>query len=221
MRRSLLLFALVSLAACSGVSAPPPDDGRYAELPAVPAGYEVATLAGGCFWCLEADLEKVRGVLVVTSGYTGGHVERPSYEQTNTKTTGHTEAVHVVFDPKRVSYAQLLEVFWRSIDPTDDQGQFCDRGEVYRPEIFVHGPAQRKVAEASKQKLAATKPFAGDIKVPITDAGAFWPAERYHQDFYKTNPAHYRRYRAGCGRDRRIEELWGAEAAAKRTPPAR
>lgn len=208
MRRSLLLFALVSLAACRSASAPP-DDARFAELPKVPEGYEVATLAGGCFWCLEADLEKVRGVLVVTSGYTGGHVERPTYEQTNTKTTGHTEAVQVVFDPKRTSYEALLEVFWRSIDPTDDKGQFCDRGNVYRPEIFVHDAEQRRIAEASKARLEKTKPFAGAIKVPITNASTFWPAERYHQDFYKTNAAHYRRYRAGCGRDRRLQELWG------------
>lgn len=211
MRPSLLLFTLVSLAACSGVSAPP-DDARFAPLPTVPEGYEVATLAGGCFWCVEADLEKVRGVLLVTSGYTGGHVERPTYEQTNTKTTGHTEAVQVVFDPERIRYAELLDVFWRSIDPTDDGGQFCDRGNVYRPEIFVHGPEQRKIAEASKRKLDQTKPFAAAIKVPITDASTFWPAERYHQDFYKTNAAHYRRYRMGCGRDRRLEQLWGAPA---------
>jgi peptide-methionine (S)-S-oxide reductase len=207
--RALSFVTALLLAACKSASAPAPDDGRFAELPKVPEGYEVATLAGGCFWCVEADLEKVRGVLLVTSGYTGGHVPRPTYEQTNTKTTGHTEAVQVIFDPKRISYAELLEVFWRSIDPTDDQGQFCDRGNVYRPEIFVHDAEQRKIAEASKQKLHETKPFAEPIKVPITDASTFWPAERYHQDFYKTNPDHYRRYRQGCGRDRRLEQLWG------------
>ncbi len=213
MRRALLLFTLVTLAACRSASAPPPaDPSVFADLPTVPEGYQVATLAGGCFWCLEADLEKVRGVLLVTSGYTGGHVERPTYQQSNTKTTGHAEAVQVVFDPRRITYAELLDVFWRSIDPTDDKGQFCDRGNVYRPEIFVAGAEQRKVAESSKRKLLERKPFAGDIKVPITDASTFWPAERYHQDFYKTNAAHYRRYRAGCGRDRRVEELWGKKA---------
>lgn len=213
-RAALLALAALTLLACKSASAPAPEDSPapeespFAELPPVPEGYEVATLAGGCFWCVEADLEEVPGVLSVTSGYTGGHVERPTYEQTNTMTTGHTEAVQVVFDPKRISYEELLERFWRTIDPTDAQGQFCDRGNVYRPEIFVHDAEQRRVAEASKRKLEETKPFPEEIKVPITDASTFWPAERYHQSFYKKNAEHYRRYRVGCGRDRRLQQLW-------------
>lgn len=237
MKRSFVAVLVLSLAACQSASGPAAAAGEtkspssqpagatraedprgFAELPKVPPGYEVATLAGGCFWCVEADLEKVRGVLLVTSGYTGGHTQRPTYEQTNTKTTGHTEAVQVIYDPKRISYEELLAVFWRSIDPTDVAGQFCDRGNVYRPEIFVHGPEQRKVAEASKRKLQATKPFKADVKVPITDRSPFWPAERYHQDFYKENKLRYRAYRAGCGRDRRLSELWGDHAPSQGTP---
>lgn len=235
MRLSLLVVPVLLIAACKSASAPGPaeagakggetqstdtapsssaqeDPRAFAELPKVPPGYQVATLAGGCFWCVESDLEQVRGVLLVTSGYTGGHKERPTYEETNTKKTGHTEAVQVVFDPKRLSYEKLLEVFWRSIDPTTADRQFCDVGNVYRPEIFVHDAEQREIAEASKRRIIETKPFSGDVVVPITDASTFWPAERYHQDFYKENPLRYRAYRAGCGRDRRLEQLWGEQA---------
>ncbi|MFZ9887361.1 MAG: peptide-methionine (S)-S-oxide reductase MsrA [Myxococcota bacterium] len=180
----------------------------FAPLPLVPEGYEFATLAGGCFWCLEADLEKVPGVLFAVSGYTGGHKARPTYEETGTKKTGHAEAVRVVYDPKRLSYAKLLEFFWRHIDPTDAEGQFCDRGDVYRPEIFVHDAEQRRIAEASRRTLEATRPFTAPVRVPITDAGVFWTAENYHQDYAQRNPVRYRTYRMGCGRDRRLDALW-------------
>ena len=171
------------------------------------AGY--ATFAGGCFWCIEADYEKVEGVVTVTSGYTGGTVKDPSYEEVSAGGTGHTEAVRVVFDPEIVSYRELLEIFWRSIDPTAVDRQFCDVGNQYRSGIFYHDEAQREAAERSKTELERSKPFAEPIVTEITAAGAFYPAEAYHQDYYKKNKLRYSYYRKGCGRDRRLAELWG------------
>ena len=168
-----------------------------------------ATFAGGCFWCIEADLEKVEGVLSVTSGYTGGTVANPTYKQVSAGKTGHTEAVRVVFDPQIVRYDDLLAVFWRNIDPTVSDQQFCDVGDQYRSGVFYHNEAQREAAERSRAEIEKTKPFADPIVTEITGATAFYPAEAYHQDYSKKNPLRYSYYRKGCGRDRRLAELWG------------
>jgi peptide-methionine (S)-S-oxide reductase len=172
---------------------------------------ERATFAAGCFWCIEADLEKVEGVLSVTSGYTGGSVTDPTYKQVTSGTTGHTEAVRIVFDPTIISYDELLVVFWRNIDPTVTDQQFCDVGNQYRSAIFYHDDAQREAAERSKAELMKSKPFAEPIVTEITAATTFYPAEAYHQDYYKKNPNSYSNYRKGCGRDRRLKDLWGED----------
>jgi peptide-methionine (S)-S-oxide reductase len=170
---------------------------------------QTATFAGGCFWCMEADFDKVPGVLSTTSGYTGGTVANPSYEQVAAKHTGHAEAVEIVFDPSKVSYEQLLARFWRSIDPTTRDRQFCDSGSPYRTAIFAHGEQQLAAARASLAELERTKRFPEPIVTEILSAGPFYPAEEYHQDYYRKNPLRYRYYRAGCGRDARLAELWG------------
>ena len=168
-----------------------------------------ATFAGGCFWCIEADFEKVEGVTAVTSGYTGGSVEDPTYKEVSAGGTGHAEAVRVVFDPEVVSYRELLEIFWRNIDPTVADRQFCDIGSQYRSGIFYHDEAQREAAEQSLADLERSKPFPEPIVTEITAATVFYPAEPYHQDYYKKNKLRYSYYRKGCGRDRRLAELWG------------
>ena len=179
----------------------------------LPAGMAKATFAGGCFWCVEADFDKVAGVLSTTSGYVGGNVANPTYEQVAAKTTGHAEAVEIVFDPAKVSYEQLVEHFCRTIDPTTKDRQFCDAGSPYRTAIFVHDAAQMKTAEASRAALAKSKPFKEPIVTQIAMAGPFYPAEAYHQDYYKKNPVRYKYYRTSCGRDARLAELWGDKAA--------
>jgi peptide-methionine (S)-S-oxide reductase len=171
-----------------------------------------ATFAGGCFWCIEADFDKVDGVISTTSGYIGGRLPNPTYAQVSAGGTGHTEAVEIVFDPRQVSYEKLLEVFWVSVDPTVRDRQFCDVGTQYRTGIFVHDEAQRRAAEASKAALERRKPFAAPIVTPVQTATTFYPAEEYHQDYYRRNPARYQLYRAGCGRDSRLKELWGDRA---------
>ena len=168
-----------------------------------------ATFAGGCFWCVEADFDRVRGVISTTSGYIGGTVPNPSYEQVSAKATGHAEAVEVVFDPTQVSYEQLLGYFWRTIDPTTKDRQFCDSGSPYRTAIFTHGPQQAAAAQASLAALERTKPFKDPIVTTIEPAGPFYPAEAYHQDYYRKNPVRYQYYRASCGRDLRLQQLWG------------
>ena len=171
---------------------------------------EEATFAGGCFWCTEEAFEKVPGVGAVVSGYMGGNVKNPSYEQVSTGRTGHTEVVQVSYDPAKVSYDQLLETFWVNHDPTVKDRQFCDSGSHYRPEIFYHSDEQKRLAEASKAKWEKTKPFRQAILTPITPAADFWPAEDYHQDYYKKNPVQYRFYVTGCGRYARLDQLWGS-----------
>jgi peptide-methionine (S)-S-oxide reductase len=170
---------------------------------------EYATFAAGCFWCIEADLEKVEGVLSVVSGYTGGTVANPTYKQVTTGTTGHTEAVRVAYDPKIVSYEELLAIFWRNIDPTVSDRQFCDVGTQYRTAVFYHDDSQRIAAEQSLAALEQTKPFAGSIVTEISAATAFYPAEAYHQNYAKKNPDSYSNYRRSCSRDRRLSEIWG------------
>jgi peptide-methionine (S)-S-oxide reductase len=178
-----------------------------------PAATEKATFAGGCFWCVEADFDKVPGVISTTSGYTGGTVANPTYEQVSAKHTGHAESVEVLFDPRRVSYDQLLQYFWRHIDPTTLDSQFCDVGSPYRTVIFTHGEAQMRAAQASKAALEKSKPFKEPIVTDIVAAGPFYPAEAYHQDYYRKNPLRYKFYRTSCGRDARVKELWGTQEA--------
>ena len=168
-----------------------------------------ATFAGGCFWCVESDFDKVPGVISTTSGYTGGTLANPSYEQVSAKTTGHAEAVDIVYDPAKVSYEQLLEKFWHSIDPTTKDRQFCDVGTPYRTAIFTHGPQQAAAALASKAALEKSKPFKEPIVTMIEPAGPFYAAEGYHQDYYIKNPVRYNYYRYSCGRDARLKQLWG------------
>lgn len=200
------LWILLALIALSGVRL------GFAQqpTPSAPPGFSKATFAGGCFWCMEPPFDALDGVISTTSGYIGGTVRNPTYEQVISGRTGHTEAVEIVFDPKRVTYETLLRVYWRNVDPTDRGGQFCDRGSQYRPEIFVHDEVQRQAAEASRAALEKTKPFRQAIVVPVTTAGIFYAAEQYHQDFYLKNPLRYRYYRNGCGRDGRLQELWGS-----------
>jgi peptide-methionine (S)-S-oxide reductase len=183
-----------------------------AQAPAKPvskAALATATFAGGCFWCVEEAFDKVPGVVGTVSGFMGGHLKNPLYEQVVTGRTGHAEAVQVQFDPAKVSYAKLLDVFWRNVDPTQKDGQFCDHGPHYRTAIFFHDDEQRKLAEASKAALQKNKPFKGDIVTEITRASEFYPADIKHQDFYVKNPTHYRFYKAGCGRESRLQQLWG------------
>ena len=199
---------LVLLAAVSGSSAP-----AASPTPVAPAsGLAKATFAGGCFWCMEGPFDQVPGVVSTTSGYTGGSVKRPSYEQVSTGTTGHAESVEVLYDPAKVGYAQLLDVFWHNVDPTDGGGQFCDRGNQYRTAIFVHDDEQRRLAEQSRKDLEASGKLKRPIVTQIVPAGEFYPAEDYHQDFYKKNAFRYRYYRLNCGRDARLKELWGPAA---------
>jgi peptide methionine sulfoxide reductase msrA/msrB len=176
-----------------------------------PPQQEVAILAGGCFWCMEPPFEKLDGVISVVSGYTGGHKANPTYEEASSGSTGHTEAVQVTYDPSKVSYEKILDVFWRSMDPTDAGGQFVDRGSQYRSGIFHLNAGQKEKAEASKKKLEASGALGGKpVVTEITAAGAFYPAEEYHQDYYKKNPIRYRFYRSRSGRDAFLEKTWGA-----------
>ncbi|WP_158774627.1 peptide-methionine (S)-S-oxide reductase MsrA [Cobetia sp. L2A1] len=178
----------------------------------VDAGQEVAIFAGGCFWCMEGPFDKLEGVISTTSGYTAGEKDDPTYKQVSAGGTGHTEAVKVVFDPDKVSYDTLLDVFWHNIDPIAVDRQFCDAGTQYRSGIYTLDEAQRKAAEASRTALKDK--FPEGIATEIEAAGPYYAAEEYHQDFYKKNPIRYRFYRSGCGRDDRLEEIWGDEAPA-------
>ncbi len=187
-----------------------------AFLESVPAGEKQtmtsqtarATFAGGCFWCMEPPFDKLDGVISTTSGYTGGHLENPTYEEVSAGTSGHAESLQIEYDPARISYAQLLEVFWRNIDPTAKDYQFCDHGSQYRSAIFYHDEEQRRLAEESKQALINSKKFAA-VYTEIQPASKFYPAEDYHQDYYRKNPIRYKYYRFTCGRDQRLKELWG------------
>lgn len=168
-----------------------------------------ATFAGGCFWCMEPPFEQLKGVVSVTPGYTGGQKATPTYEEVCSGTTGHAEAVEVLFDPSQISYDQLLEVFWRNIDPTTPNAQFADKGTQYRTAIFYHSEEQRTLAEASKQKLAQSGKFTKPLVTEIVPASTFYPAEQYHQDYYKKNPGHYKAYRRGSGREPFLKKTWG------------
>ena len=172
-------------------------------------GLSVATFAGGCFWCMEGPFDKLEGVISTTSGYTGGQKENPTYKQVSAGGTGHTEAVQIVYDSNKITYEQLLDVFWINHDPTEANGQFCDKGSQYRPGIFYHDEEQRTQAEASKKQIEGTKTFSEPVVTEVTSASTFYPAEDYHQDYYIKNPFRYKFYRYGCGRDSRLEALWG------------
>jgi len=204
MRRHLgaMIAALVLLAA------PGPAPAQQTEA----AKLETATFAGGCFWCVEADFDKVDGVVSTTSGYMGGHTKNPTYQAVTAGGTGHLEVVQVKFDPARVSYEKLLEVFWHSIDPYDPAGQFCDKGDSYRTAIFTHTPEQKAAATASKERLMKDNPLKQPIITEVREAAEFTAAEDYHQDYYKTNPLRYMYYRFACGRDARLEQIWGKKA---------
>ena len=178
--------------------------------PAKPESTATAIFAGGCFWCTEADFEKLPGVIAAESGYTGGQKADPTYEQVSADGTGHTEAVRVTYDQSKVSYAQLVDYFWHTIDPTVKNRQFCDTGNQYRSGIYWQNEEQRKIAESSRDALLSSGKFK-EIHTEILAAGTFYPAEEYHQDYYKKNPVRYTYYRYSCGRDRRLQELWGAK----------
>ncbi len=180
------------------------------------AKLETATFAGGCFWCIEAPFEKVDGVVSAVSGYSGGSEKNPTYKQVSSGRTSHIEVVQVTFDPARVTYEQLVEVFWRQFDPTDAGGSFYDRGHHYTSAIFYHTDEQKQIAEASKTRLAESGVFSKPIVTPIRQFDVFYPAEEYHQDYYQKNPAHYQRYRKGSGRDKFIEKHWGKVKATNK-----
>ena len=195
--RSIGLSLLLSLGALAGAM------GQGTE----PQRSAIATFAGGCFWCVESDFDKVDGVISTTSGYTGGHTANPSYEQVSHGGTGHAEAVEIAYDPAKVSYKKLLDVFWHNIDPLAKDRQFCDHGDQYRSAIFYHDEEQRALAEASK--AAVEKRFEQPVATQIVPTGPFYKAEEYHQDYYMKNPVRYKFYRFNCGRDARLEQLWG------------
>ena len=168
-----------------------------------------ATFAGGCFWCMEPPFDGLDGVVSTTAGYTGGRTPNPTYQDVSAGGTGHAEVVQIVYDPAKIGFEKLLDVYWRNIDPTDAGGQFCDRGSQYRSAIFYHGEGQKRSAERSKAALERAKSF--KIATQISAAGEFYPAEDYHQDYYQKNPIRYKFYRGNCGRDRRLEQIWGKQ----------
>lgn len=200
---AMLLAALILFLPWVSVRAAEEEAGRSYDRLAV------ATFAGGCFWCMQPPFDELAGVVRTTVGYTGGHLKNPTYEQVSAGVTGHAEAVQVLYDPEKVNYARLLEVFWRNIDPTVEDRQFCDTGDQYRTAIFYHNEEQRRLAEESKAALEKSKPFEGPIVTMISPAATFYQAEAYHQDYYKKNPLRYKFYRSACGRDRRLRDLWG------------
>lgn len=203
-RNSLLSTLTLSLTILIGVAGSAQSNAQSDD-----ENQAIATFAGGCFWCMEPPFDELDGVSSTISGYTGGHVENPSYEQVSAGGTGHTEAMQVTYDPDVVSYETLLDVYWHNIDPLDAGGQFCDRGSSYRSAIFVHTPEQRELAEASKQSIAESGQLNGEIVTPIQEASTFYPAEEYHQNYYDKNPLRYRFYKWNCGREQRLEEVWG------------
>jgi peptide-methionine (S)-S-oxide reductase len=210
MRRLDVLTGLMASALALALSvAPAPAEERTQEAAPPAAGLAVATFAGGCFWCMEPPFDKLEGVVSTTSGYTGGQKAGATYYEVTAGGTGHYEAVRVVYDPQKVSYDKLLDVFWRNVDPLDPGGQFCDRGASYRTAVFAHDTEQKHLATASKQALTDSRRFSKPVVTPILEAGPFWVAEDYHQDYYVKNPSKYQFYRWNCGRDARLEAVWG------------
>jgi methionine-S-sulfoxide reductase len=206
---ALLVVALAALAArCAGApeTAPLPPVGAAID----PATADTVVFAGGCFWCMEKPFEQLPGVGSVVSGFAGGTVPNPTYDQVSTKTTGHYEVVQIVYDPAQVSYETLLRAFWHNIDPFQADGQFCDRGSPYRSAVFAGSAEERALAEASRAEIAAR--FGRQVATEVLPDAPFYAAEAYHQDFYRTNPTRYQSYRAGCGRDARLAAIWGPAA---------
>lgn len=193
-------------------SEPIDPDHQPAPLPAPGPTQAVAVFAGGCFWCMESDFDKLPGIVETTSGYAGGHLANPRYEDVTTETTGHREAVRVVYDTTKLNYNQVLDWFWHHVDPTDGGGQFCDRGESYGTAIFVADDTQRQLAEASKKALEDKAVLPGPIVTPVLGPVPFYAAEVYHQDFHDKSPARYQSYRLGCGRDAKVKEIWAKDA---------
>ena len=199
----LFLVSLLAVGVAGAANdAKPGADGRKLEK---------ATVAGGCFWCMEEALDKVDGVVSTTSGYTGGRTKNPTYEDVSAGGTGHAEAVEILYDPTKVTYARILDVFWRNIDPTTPNAQFCDHGNQYRSAIFYHDETQKRPAEESKKKLTQSKSFKEPIATEIAPASEFYAAEEYHQNFYEKNPLRYKVYKFNCGRTQRLQELWGSK----------
>ena len=206
-KNMIFVFALFILAA--GLTGPALINAGEADMNKMSEGLEKATFAGGCFWCMEPPFDRLEGVISTTSGYTGGMEQNPTYKEVSAGRTGHTEAVQILYDPKKISYRKLLDVFWMQINPTTPDRQFVDVGSQYRPGIFYHDEEQRQLAEESKKEIASSGRFDGPIVVEITEAADFWPAEEYHQDYYMKNPKRYKFYRFGSGRDRYLEKIWG------------
>ncbi|HZM46356.1 MAG TPA: peptide-methionine (S)-S-oxide reductase MsrA [Burkholderiales bacterium] len=205
---SILMLALTLALSGAGPAGAQPAASKK-EGPATQATAK-ATFAGGCFWCMEEAFDKVPGVIATTSGYMGGQTKNPTYEQVSTGRSGHAEVVQVEYDPAKVTYEKLLDAFWRNIDPTQKDAQFCDHGTQYRSAVFYHNDEQRRAVEASRTALAGNKPFKGEIVTQVAKADVFYPAEGYHQDYYQKNPVRYQFYKSGCGREARLKELWGS-----------
>jgi peptide-methionine (S)-S-oxide reductase len=220
-RSSHLVALLVSailvpgIALAASTASKPPATSKPATTTAAPAkaALQTATFAGGCFWCVETDFEQRPGIVSVVSGFTGGQKLNPTYEEVSAGGTGHAESVEITFDPSKVTYAKLLDIFWHSIDPTQANGQFCDHGNQYRSAIFYHDETQHRLADQSKRDIEASKVLKKPIVTQIVAATKFYPAEEYHQDFWKKDPVRYTSYREGCGRDKRLVEVWGKLAA--------
>ncbi|MGH7893618.1 MAG: peptide-methionine (S)-S-oxide reductase MsrA [Candidatus Binatia bacterium] len=210
-RRFVVLVAPLALVLLGAVLALPATEGSSTRA--------TATFAGGCFWCMQPPFEQLPGVLSTTVGYTGGQSKHPTYEEVSAGGTGHAEAVEVVYDPAKITYEKLLDVFWHNVDPLTADAQFCDHGRQYRTAIFYHDETQKRRAEESKRALEASKKFDRPIVTEIVAAGEFWPAEEYHQRYHEKNPVRYRYYRWGCGRDKRLQELWGDDAPAAEARP--
>jgi methionine-S-sulfoxide reductase len=206
-KRSVFTFAALALLTIFALAAPVHADEMAVETAG--KGYAKATFAGGCFWCMEPPFDKLDGVISTTSGYTGGQEKDPTYKEVSAGRTGHAEAVEIIYDPGKVSYRKLLEVFWMQINPTTPDRQFVDVGSQYRPGIFYHNDDQKRQAEESRKEMAESGRFDGPIVTEITRAGDFWPAEDYHQDYYTKNPLRYKFYRYGSGRDQYLEKVWG------------
>jgi len=200
--RNYFFILLLLLNPLSQAESTAPNQGQWAT----------AVFAGGCFWCMEPPFDALPGVFKTVSGYTGGKTKNPSYQEVSAGGSGHVESIQVTYDPNQVSYEKLLDVFWHNIDPTDDTGQFCDRGRQYRPVIFYQGEEQKRLAEQSKEFWRQNKPFKADIKTELLAASDFYPAEEYHQDYYQKNSLRYKYYRYSCGRDKRLNQLWGGQA---------
>jgi peptide-methionine (S)-S-oxide reductase len=212
MRNSIIVLGAVVALLISFIALRADSSSNTKSPQSAPDKLEKATFAGGCFWCMEHPFDELPGVISVTSGYTGGQKKNPTYQEVSAGGTGHAESVQIVFDPARISYEKLLAVYWHNIDPTVKDRQFCDSGRQYRSAIFYHSEAQRRQAVQSKEALEKNKPFQEHVVTEIVPASDFYPAEEYHQHYYKKNPLRYSYYRGSCGRDRRLKELWGTEA---------